>query len=109
LTLSCFQRPRLRLYSAAHFDPQNETPIGARNATAGQGRGWFAHKAKKQYEKDAKERQKRKPAGSVQVTLPEQKGQSRDQAGKAVGVSGTMAGDTPYSAAKAAAVEAGSF
>ncbi len=39
------------------------------------------------YEKQAKERQKRKP-GFVQDNCPEQKGQARDKAGEAVGVSG---------------------
>ena len=41
------------------------------------------------YEKQAKERQVRKPGGSVPENLPEQKkGEARDLAGKAVGVSG---------------------
>src|SRR5262245_48815947 len=39
------------------------------------------------YDQQAKERQKRKPK-SVPVNLPEQKGDARDLAGKAVGVSG---------------------
>lgn len=40
------------------------------------------------YDDQAKERQKRKPVDSVPENLPEQKGDARDQAGKAVGVSG---------------------
>lgn len=41
------------------------------------------------YDQEAKERQKRKPANSVQVNLPEQsRGQSRDKVANAVGVSG---------------------
>jgi hypothetical protein len=40
------------------------------------------------YDRQAKERQKRKPVDSVPEKLPEQKGDSRDQAGKDVGVSG---------------------
>lgn len=45
-------------------------------------------RARKMYDKMAKERQKRKPANSVPVTLPEQKSDARDQVGKLVGVSG---------------------
>jgi len=48
----------------------------------------IAARARDAYDKRAKERQKRKPADSVQENLPEQKGQARDQAGKALGVSG---------------------
>ena len=46
-------------------------------------------RAKALYEKQAKERQKRKPE-SVPVNCPEQKskGDARDKAGEAVGVSG---------------------
>ena len=51
-------------------------------------RGMCAGRARKLYEEQAKERQKRKPADSVQANLPEQKGQARDLAGKAFGVSG---------------------
>ena len=45
-------------------------------------------KAREYYDKAAKERQKRKPAGSVPEKLPEQKGDARDAAGKALDVSG---------------------
>lgn len=44
-----------------------------------------AAKARKFYDDAAKERQKRKPVDSVPATLPEQKTDSRDAAGKAVG------------------------
>ena len=47
-------------------------------------------KVRDYYDKLAKERQKRKPADSVPVTLPEQKSDARDAAGKAVGVSGSL-------------------
>ena len=46
-----------------------------------------AARARAIYDQQAKERQKRKP-DSVQANLPEQKEQSRDAAGRAVGVSG---------------------
>ena len=46
-----------------------------------------AGRARAIYDQQAKERQKRKP-DSVQANLPEQKEQSRDAAGRAVGVSG---------------------
>lgn len=46
-----------------------------------------AARAREYYDKEAKQRQKRKPK-SVPENLPEQKGDARDQAGKAVGVSG---------------------
>lgn len=49
-----------------------------------------AAKARKFYDAQAKERQKRKPADSVPVVLPEQTGDARDLAGKAVGVSGSL-------------------
>jgi len=42
------------------------------------------------YDGEAKERQKRKPKDSVKENLPEQKKQSRDAAGAAVGVSGKL-------------------
>jgi hypothetical protein len=45
-------------------------------------------RARNIYDRQAKERQKRKPSVSVPVNLPEQKGDARDQAAKAVGVSG---------------------
>lgn len=46
----------------------------------------------KQQERQAKKRQLRKPAGVVPENLPEQrKGDARDQAGKAFGVSGRFA------------------
>jgi len=48
----------------------------------------IAARAREAYDKQAKERQKRKAADSVQENLPEQKGQARGQAGKALGVSG---------------------
>jgi len=57
-----------------HLTPTQISMVGAR--------------AREHYDREAKERQKRKPADSVQENLPEQKGQARDQAAKAVGVSG---------------------
>lgn len=51
-------------------------------------RAMVAARARDIYDKQAKERQKRKPAGSVPENLPEQKTDARDAAGKAVGVSG---------------------
>jgi hypothetical protein len=47
-----------------------------------------AARAREYYDQQARERQKRKPKDSVQENLPEQKGQSRDKAAAAVGVSG---------------------
>lgn len=47
-----------------------------------------AARARDYYDRQAKERQKRKPADSVPENLPEQKGDARDQAAKAAGVSG---------------------
>jgi len=47
-------------------------------------------RAREQYDAKAKERQERKPKNSVVVTSPQQAGRSRDNAGKAVGVSGTL-------------------
>lgn len=47
-----------------------------------------AARAREIYERQAKERQKRKQSDSVQANFPEQKGQSRDLTGKAFGVSG---------------------
>ena len=47
-----------------------------------------AARARGMYDEAAKERQKRKPADSVQENLPEQNQQARDAAGKALGVSG---------------------
>ncbi len=46
--------------------------------------------AREIYDRDAKERQKRKPANSVVENLPQQtdSGKSRDAVGKAIGVSG---------------------
>lgn len=44
--------------------------------------------AKEFFEKEAKERQKRKPANSVVENLPQQNGKARDKAAAAVGVSG---------------------
>lgn len=58
-----------------------------RHLTTGQ-LAMCADRAREQYEKQAKERQIRKPADSVQENLPEQKTQARDAAGKAFGVSG---------------------
>jgi superfamily I DNA and/or RNA helicase len=49
-----------------------------------------AAKTREFYDKRAKERQKRKPADSVPENLPEQNGDSRDEAGKAFGVSGRL-------------------
>lgn len=40
------------------------------------------------FDQQARERQKRKAADSVPETVPERKGDARDQAGQAVGVSG---------------------
>jgi hypothetical protein len=45
-------------------------------------------RAREIYDRQAKERQKRKPAGFVPANLPEQKADARDQVGKVVGVSG---------------------
>lgn len=56
-----------------HLTPSQLAMVGAR--------------AREIYDKQAKDRQKRKPH-SVQENLPEQKGQSRDAVGKTVGVSG---------------------
>jgi ParB-like chromosome segregation protein Spo0J len=50
--------------------------------------GMVGARARDLYDKLAKERQKRKPAGSVPANLPEQKTDARDAVGKAVGVSG---------------------
>jgi len=47
-----------------------------------------AARARGMYDDAAKQRKKRKPTDSVQVNLPEQNEQSRDAAGKALGVSG---------------------
>ena len=48
-----------------------------------------AARAREIYDRDAKERRYEGKTESVQANLPEQdKGQSRDQAGKAIGVSG---------------------
>ncbi len=48
-----------------------------------------AARASEIYERQAKERQTRKPVASVKENLPEQiKGQARDAAGRAFGVSG---------------------
>jgi hypothetical protein len=47
-----------------------------------------AARAREHYDQQAKERQKRKPADSVPENLPEQNGDARDHAAKAVGVSG---------------------
>jgi hypothetical protein len=53
--------------------------------------GLVAAKAKEYYEKEAKERQKRKPTNSVVANLPEQdRGRARDKAGQDFGVSGKM-------------------
>lgn len=60
-----------------------------RQLTASQ-RAMVAARAREFYDKQAKERQVRKPAGSVPENLPEQKGDARDAAGKAVGVSGKL-------------------
>lgn len=43
---------------------------------------------KEHHAAQAKERQKRKPKGSVPENLPEQKGDARDKAGEALQVSG---------------------
>ena len=51
-------------------------------------RAMVGARAKGYYAQRAKERQKRKPKDFVQENLPEQKGQARDEAGVAVGVSG---------------------
>jgi hypothetical protein len=58
-----------------------------RHMTTGQ-KAALAVELKPKFEAMAKERQIRKPSDSVQANLPEQKCQSRDQAGRAVGVSG---------------------
>lgn len=47
-----------------------------------------AARARDMYDREAKERQKRKPADSVVENLPQQNTKARDAAGKAVGVSG---------------------
>ena len=47
-------------------------------------------KARELFDKRAKERQKRKPKSVVVELPPQKKSKSRDQAGKAVGVSGTL-------------------
>lgn len=57
-----------------HLSPTQLSMVGAR--------------AREIYDRQAKERQKRKPSNSVPVNLPEQKGDARDHAAKAVGVSG---------------------
>ena len=49
-----------------------------------------AQRARKMYDEAAAERKKRKPKDSVMDNCPEQTGTARDQAGKAVGVSGQM-------------------
>ena len=58
-----------------------------RHLTPSQG-SMCAGRARAYYDQQAKERQVRKPADSVQVNLPEQKQQAREAAGKAFGVSG---------------------
>ncbi len=50
--------------------------------------GSASGRARDIYDREAKERQKRKSPDAVQENLPEQKGQARDAVGKAVGVSG---------------------
>lgn len=50
--------------------------------------GARASALREKLEAEAKERKTRKPADSVKENLPSQKGQTRDQIGKAVGVSG---------------------
>lgn len=60
-----------------------------RHLTASQ-KAMVGDKARELFDERAKERQKRKPADSVPVILPEQKMDARDEAGKAVGVSGTL-------------------
>ena len=57
-----------------HLTPLQASMVGAR--------------AREIYARQAKERQKRKPAKSVLENLPEQKSSARDVVGKAVGVSG---------------------
>ncbi|MEM6778216.1 MAG: hypothetical protein AAF670_11220 [Planctomycetota bacterium] len=47
-----------------------------------------AARAREVFDQQAKERQKRKPAGSVVENLPQQDTKARDAAGKAFGVSG---------------------
>jgi hypothetical protein len=49
-----------------------------------------AARARALYDKAAKERQKRRPLNSVSANLPEQMGDARDQAARAVGVSGRL-------------------
>lgn len=51
-------------------------------------RAMVAGRVEEIYASAAKERQKRKPASSVPVNLPEQKTEAREAAGKALGVSG---------------------
>jgi len=51
-------------------------------------RAMVAARAREYYDQRAKERQIRKPTDSVVEIFPPQKGKSRDQAGKAVGISG---------------------
>lgn len=51
-------------------------------------RSLAAGKARDYYDKQAKERQTRKPADSVVENLPQQKGRARDKAGEVFGVSG---------------------
>jgi ParB-like chromosome segregation protein Spo0J len=51
-------------------------------------RAMVGGRAKGVYEKQAKDRQLRKPSDSVKDNCPEQKGQARDKAGEAAGVSG---------------------
>lgn len=59
-----------------------------RQLTIGQ-KAMCAAKVKDLYEKQAKERQKRKPSGFVPANSPEQKkGDARDNAGKAFGIGG---------------------
>lgn len=68
------------------------TNLHRRHLSAGQ-RAFVAVEIEKYLSVEAKERQKRKPVDSVPAILPEQKGDARDQAGKAVGVSGRYVSD----------------
>ena len=66
-----------------HLTPSQLSMVGAR--------------ARDYYDEQAKDRQKRKPTNSVPVNLPEQiKGDARDHAARAVGVSGKSIGKKDF-------------
>src|SRR5262249_42743799 len=62
--------------------------VAHRHMTVGQ-IAMFGQARQEAERRDAKERQRRKPVNSVPVTLPEQKGDSRDRIAASAGVSGS--------------------